>query len=76
MGFQILLYGIIVMIIGGIGNIWGLVSASILLASAQHFGAFYFDSKWMEAISYLILILLLIIKPLGFSGRKLKKVNV
>jgi len=76
MGFQVLLYGIIVMIIGGIGNIWGLVSSSILLASAQHFGAFYFDSKWMEAISYLILIVFLILKPLGFSGKHLRKVEI
>jgi len=75
-GFQILLYGIIVMIIGGVGSNWGLVLSAFLLATAQHFGAFYFDSKWMEAIAFIILILFLIWKPLGFSGKRLKKVEI
>lgn len=76
MGFQILLYGIIVMIIGGVGSNWGLVLSAILLATAQYFGAFYFDSKWMDAIAYIILILFLIWKPLGFSGKRLKKIEI
>ena len=76
MGFKIFLYGIVAMIIGGIGSIWGLVGGSLLLAAAQHLGAYYIDSKWMDAIAYLVLILFLIWKPLGFSGKRLKKVEL
>jgi branched-subunit amino acid ABC-type transport system permease component len=76
MGFNLLLYGVVAMIIGGVGSIWGLVCGALLLATAQHFGAYYIDSKWMDAIAYVILILFLIWKPLGFSGQRLKKVEI
>jgi branched-subunit amino acid ABC-type transport system permease component len=76
MGFNILFYGVIAMIIGGMGNLKGLILASFLIALSQHLGAYYFDSKWMDAIAYIILILFLIWKPLGFSGKQLKKVEI
>jgi len=76
MGFNFLLYGIVVMIIGGVGSIWGLAGGALLLATAQHLGAYYIDSKWIDAIAYLILILFLIWKPLGFSGQHLKKSEI
>jgi len=76
MGFNLLLYGVVAMIIGGIGNIWGLVGGSLLLALAQQLGTYYISSKWMDAIAYIILILFLIWKPLGFSGKRLKKVEI
>jgi branched-chain amino acid transport system permease protein len=61
------------MIIGGVGSLWGIVLGAFLLSTAQNVGGFLFDSKWMDAIAYIILILFLIWKPLGFSGKKLKK---
>ncbi len=76
MGFKFLLYGIVAMIIGGVGSNWGLVGGAFLLATAQHLGAYYIDSKWMDAIAYFILILFLIWKPLGFSGKRLKKIEI
>ena len=76
MGFNLLIYGMVAMIIGGIGSTWGLFCGSLLLATAQHFGAFYIDSKWMDAIAYIVLIIFLILKPLGFSGKRLKKVEI
>ena len=76
MGFNLLLYGIVAMIIGGIGSTWGLVGGSLLLAAAQNLGAYYISSNWMDAIAYIILILFLIWKPLGFSGKQLKKIEI
>jgi branched-subunit amino acid ABC-type transport system permease component len=76
MGFNWLLYGVVAMIIGGVGSNWGLVGGALLLATAQHLAAFYIGSQWMDAVAYIILILFLIIKPLGFSGKRLKKVEI
>ncbi len=76
MGFNILLYGVVAMIIGGVGSSWGLIGGALLLSTAQHLGAYYIDSKWMDAIAYVILILFLVWKPLGFSGKRLKKVEI
>lgn len=76
MGFNLLLYGIVAMIIGGVGSTWGLIGGSLLLATTQHFGAYYIGSKWMDTIAFIILILFLIWKPLGFSGKRLKKIEI
>lgn len=76
MGFNLLLFGVVAMIIGGVNSTWGLVGGSFLLATAQNIGAFYFDGKWINAIAYIILILFLVWKPLGFSGKQLKKVEI
>jgi len=75
-GFNLLLYGIITMIISGVGSFKSLILGAILLASTQHIGAYYIDNKWMDAMAYVILILFLIWKPLGMSGQKLKKVEI
>jgi branched-chain amino acid transport system permease protein len=76
MGFNLLLYGIVVMIIGGVGNFYGLIGGSLLLATSQNIGAYYIDTKWMDAITYIILILFIIWKPLGFTGKQLKKIEI
>ncbi|MFH1320855.1 MAG: hypothetical protein ABII90_09420 [Bacteroidota bacterium] len=52
------------------------MGGALLLAAAQHLSAYYIDSKWMDAVAYVILILFLIWKPLGFSGKRLKKVEL
>ena len=76
MGFNWLLYGVVAMIIGGVGSNWGLVGGALLLATAQHLAAYYIGSQWMDAVAYVILIMFLIARPLGFSGKRLKKVEI
>ena len=75
-GFDLLLYGVVAMIIGGVGSTRGLIAGSLLVATSQHLAAFYLDPKWMDAVTYIVLILFLIWRPLGFSGKRLKKVEV
>lgn len=75
-GFNYFLYGVVAMIIGGIGSYRGLVLGSLLLATTQHLAAYYINTKWMDAVAYIILILFLIWKPFGFSGQRLKKIDV
>jgi len=75
-GFNLLLYGVVAMIIGGVGSTRGLITGALLVATAQHLAAYYIDTKWMDAVTYIILILFLIWKPLGFSGTRLRKVEI
>lgn len=75
-GFNLLLYGVVAMIIGGVGSYKGLIGGALLVAAAQHLAAYYIDTKWMDAVAYIILILFLLWKPLGFSGQRLKKVEL
>jgi branched-chain amino acid transport system permease protein len=76
MGFSWLFMGVVAMIIGGVGSNRGLVGGALLLTTAQHLAGYYIGSQWMEAVAYVILILFLIAKPLGFSGKRLKKIEI
>lgn len=76
MGFNWLLYGVVAMIIGGMGKMRYLLLGALLLATAQHLSAYYLDSKWMNATAYIILIVFLYFRPYGFSGQPLKKTEI
>ncbi|MEA4851497.1 MAG: branched-chain amino acid ABC transporter permease [Paludibacter sp.] len=76
MGFNWLLYAVVAMIIGGMGKMRYLLLGSLLLATAQHLSAYYLDSKWMNAIAYIILIAFLYFRPYGFSGKRIKKAEI
>lgn len=76
MGMNALLMGVVAMIIGGVGNIKGIVLGSLLLAFAQNFGVLYISSQWQDAIAFGILLIFLLVKPEGFFGKKLRKVEV
>lgn len=76
MGMNALLMGVVVMIIGGVGNIKGIVLGSLLLAFTQNFGVWYISSQWQDAIAFAILLVFLLFKPEGFYGKKIKKAEV
>lgn len=75
-GFSLLLYAIVVMIIGGVDNLWGIVIGAFILATVQNLTAYYLDTKWMDAVTYAILIVFLMIRPYGVSGIKNRKVEI
>lgn len=76
MGFDWLMYGVVAMIIGGMGKIRHLFLGALLLATAQHLSAYFFDSKWMNATAYIILVFFLYFRPYGFSGKRIKKTEI
>jgi len=75
-GFDLLLYGVVAMVVGGVGSTWSIVAGALLVSASRNFAGYYIDTKWMDAVTYVVLILFLIWKPLGFSGHRLKKINL
>ena len=76
MGMNALLMGVVAVIIGGVGNLPGVVLGALLLALAQHIGLWYLSSQWQDAIAFVILLVFLIFRPQGFLGKKVKKATV
>ena len=76
MGMNMLLMGVVAMIIGGAGSIWGIVLGSLLLATAQNLAVWYISSQWMDAVAFAILLLFLLFKPEGFAGKKIRRAEV
>jgi len=70
MGMNALMMGVVVVIIGGVRSIGGIALGAMLLATAQHLGAWYIGSAWQEAIAFVVLVLFLLIRPQGFMGVK------
>ena len=57
-------------IIGGIGNIPGAMLGGVLLGVAEALGAGYISSGWKDAFAFMVLILILILRPNGILGER------
>lgn len=69
MGFSILIESFIVTVIGGMGSIAGALVGAILLGLIRTFGALGFP-LFTEALMYLAMAIVLIVKPTGLFGQK------
>jgi len=57
-------------ILGGIGNIPGAMVGGLLLGIIEAMGAAYISIAWKDAIAFLVLILILIVRPTGLLGER------
>jgi branched-chain amino acid transport system permease protein len=57
-------------ILGGIGNIPGAMVGGLLLGVIEALGAAYLSVAWKDAIAFLVLILILIVRPSGLLGER------
>ena len=52
------------------GDPMGALAGGLILGLAENFGALYFGPGLQNAIGYLLLILVLFVRPSGLLGRK------
>lgn len=57
-------------ILGGIGNIPGAMLGGIIIGVVESLGAAYISSGYRDAIAFVVLILVLLIRPTGLFGKK------
>lgn len=60
----------IICTIGGLGNIMGALAGGLILGLVENFGALYLGPGLQNAVGYMVLILVLFIRPTGLMGRK------
>jgi branched-chain amino acid transport system permease protein len=72
MGFNAILKGMIASIVGGIGSIPGAVLGGFFLGLAENLGIWKIQAGWKDAISFIILIIFLLLKPNGILGDKIE----
>lgn len=70
MGWNYGLSAFIAAIIGGIGNIPGAMLGGILLGLFNAFAAGFISSSWQEAITFALLIGVLLVRPTGLLGER------
>ena len=70
MGLDFLLKGVVASITGGVGNILGGILGAFVLSFSENIVVWKISGEWKDAVSFIILILVLIIKPFGILSRQ------
>ena len=70
MGYIPGLKAFVAAVLGGIGSIPGAMLGGIILGIAETMTKAYISSQYADAISYMILIVILLVKPTGILGKK------
>jgi neutral amino acid transport system permease protein len=69
LGFELLLPIFAAVVLGGIGNAFGALSAGLVLGVMIEWSTLVIPSGWKFAIGFLVLIIVLIIRPQGIFGQ-------
>lgn len=72
-GFVAGIKAFVAAVLGGIGSIPGAVLGSFILGWAESLGTGYISSDYEDAFAFIILILILILKPDGILGKNQKQ---
>ena len=70
MGSDIVLMATVAMIIGGLGNVGAAAGGGFVLGMIQNIAIWKIESKWQMALSFAILIVVLLFRPSGLFGAK------
>jgi branched-chain amino acid transport system permease protein len=76
MGMEAILIASIAGIVGGIGSIPGAVLGAFVIGLAQNLGVMTIPSEWQSAIAFGVLIVVVLARPQGLLGRKLRKAEI
>ena len=70
MGFPLTVKAFTIVILGGLGSLIGPVIGGLILGVAESFTAFYIGAKWAPALSVIILLIILVLRPQGIFGQR------
>jgi neutral amino acid transport system permease protein len=69
LGFELLLPIFAAVILGGIGDAFGALAAGLVLGVVTEWSTLVIDARWKVAVGFLVLVIVLIVRPQGIFGR-------
>lgn len=60
-------------VMGGIGNLRGALLGGLILGVAENWGSAFLGSQWKDVVAFVLLVVILLIRPQGLLGESLGK---
>ncbi|MBH1942178.1 branched-chain amino acid ABC transporter permease [Mobilitalea sibirica] len=70
MGFMVGLKAFAAAVLGGIGVLHGAIVGGLVIGVSEGLAATWFGSQYRDSVAFIILIIVLIVRPAGLFGRK------
>ena len=74
MGMNVLISAVVAMIIGGVGRFSTCLLGGLTLGVLQAVTVYFFSSNWQNAVTFLVLLIFLFLRPQGIAGYKQRTV--
>ena len=72
MGAEILTAAFVVVVIGGLGSFWGVVWAALIVGVVRGLTVYFYPAA-AEASMYLLMVLVLLVRPRGLFGERIER---
>jgi branched-chain amino acid transport system permease protein len=60
-------------VLGGIGNLRGALVGGLVLGLIEMYGSAFFGSEWQHVVAFVVLVLVLMVRPTGILGESLQQ---
>ncbi|GAB3673047.1 branched-chain amino acid ABC transporter permease [Actinocorallia lasiicapitis] len=74
MADEVLLSAFVVVVLGGLGSVWGAVAGGLVLGIVESLGAAYVSSAYQSAFGFLMLVIILVWRPNGLLSTNARRV--
>jgi branched-chain amino acid transport system permease protein len=61
-----------IVVLGGLGSLPGAVLGALILGVAEAFTATYVSTRWATVVFYLVILVVLLVRPQGLMGSRLR----
>lgn len=75
-GFELGIAAFAAAVLGGIGNLRGALLGGLLLGLVENYGAGLFGNPWRNVFAFVVLVVVLLVRPTGLLGERLGRARV